>query len=70
MCKSLILVAEGNDLMRFLTCQVLEVCGANVIGTSNADDAADLLSLQVNEITLAIIDVHLPGTVSSYDLRG
>lgn len=68
MCKPLVLVVEDDKLTRELTCRLLELLGASVIGTPTVEEAADFFRLHPDRLTLAIINVRMRGRMDGRGL--
>lgn len=68
MRNSLVLVVEDDELTRELTCRLLELLGAFVIGTSTVEEAADFFRLHSDRLTLAIINLRMRGTMDGRGL--
>lgn len=68
MRKPLVLVVEDDELTRELTCRLLEVLGASVIGTPTVEEAADFFRLHPDGLTLAIINVRMRGRIDGRGL--
>lgn len=68
MCKPFVLVAEDDELMRELTCRLLELLGATAIGTRTVEEAADFFRLHPDRLTLAIVNERMQGRMDEQGL--
>ena len=55
-----ILLAEDDDVVRFLTERILQRAGCEVYSASNGVDAFDIFEAHMNEIAMAVLDVAMP----------
>lgn len=55
-----LLVAEDDDALRDLLCQVLESAGYRVIAAEDGDEAVELMRRHGDEIALTVLDMVMP----------
>jgi CheY-like chemotaxis protein len=59
--RETILVAEDNEMVRNVTCRLLETLGYTVIEAKDVDNCIELAERHKNEIDLLLTDVVMPG---------
>ena len=59
--RETILLAEDEELVRKLTCDILERAGYNVLTASDGEEAVELFRRNRGQVDLLLLDVIMPG---------
>jgi CheY-like chemotaxis protein len=58
--RETILLVEDEEMVRNLTCEVLQTCGYRVLSAANGEEACEISSNFESDIDLMITDVVMP----------